>query len=571
MGLFGGNDRVKTTFVGDDQLSPVVRNVRTAISGFKSDMVTGLGVGAGFNLFSLAQSAISGVLTVLPDLTQAWRDDQASQATLQAALQANIDKFDGNTTAIENLITARENLGFSDDSQRQSLAQLVAITKDSTAALNIQRIAMDLARLKGIDLETASLALGKAYEGQTTALARMGIKLAAGTSGMAALEEVSKRVNGQAEAFAKTGAGAIETFNVKVGELQEHLGGALMGPASMFLTWASNVVDVLDGPDGANKALRDLASQIYSVKQAVSPTNEQLLANMTDQLQRWQDTLTQQEFSGTPESFAWLQRLGPSVLRNFGDASADTLADVRALAQSFIDTGQYSEAGFQQFRSAVEQLATPSFNVLTDTWGSTASAIKKGAGTVRAAFHGLPSAMTHAVVDMETTINQGKADITEQFRLLAWQSKHPFANTNYAKWLRGQQTDALDKMKQAVKDGRPDLVEQYRQMVFDIQAELKKLPGTATRVTNAVNSILSAVATINAGHSTNVPSHAIGGTASGTFVAGEYGPEVINIGSAKANVQTAQASRGNGGNVYLDGALVGRWMDRWLGRQLEIA
>lgn len=64
---------------------------------------------------------------------------------------------------------------------------------------------------------------------------------------------------------------------------------------------------------------------------------------------------------------------------------------------------------------------------------------------------------------MKRAIKDGKAGIVEQFRQLAWQSKHPFATVNYEAWLERKQAKAVRLMKQAAKDGRPDVVEQYRQ------------------------------------------------------------------------------------------------------------
>ena len=368
-------------------------NVSKAISGLdklaKQGGLVGSvmqGVGQSFgqmlNPVGLVTSGISALTDIVGDSMAAFREDQVSQAQLRAALEANIESWNGNTDAIEEVIAARMKLGFSDDEQRASLSNIVALVGDVNDSLAVQRDAMDLARLKSISLSDASLILARAYTGNVTALAKMGIHVKKGVSGMEALAGVEERVAGQAEAFSKTSTGAMEAFNVKVGELEEKLGGLLEGPADMFVGWASNIVDVLDGPEGANKKLRDMAAQIYGLRQAASPVTGELMKNLTNQLSLWNDTLTLQEFNGTPESFQWLKDLGPSVLRNFGAASADTLADVRALAQAFIDKFGYSEATFRKFRAAIDEQAVPGFNILTDTWGMTSEQVAENGASM---------------------------------------------------------------------------------------------------------------------------------------------------------------------------------------------
>lgn len=568
MGLFSNDSTVKTTFVGEDKLSPVVRNVRSALGDFKKDVITGVGLGAGLNLFSSAQQALGFVTSAIGDATTAFREDEVSQRQLNAALEANIESWDGNTKAIEDVIAARMKLGFSDDDQRKSLAELIAITKDASQALDIQRTAMDLARLKGTDLETAALALGKAWAGSTTALQRMGIKLDAGVKGMDALAEVQKRVTGQAEAFASTSAGAAEVFNVKVGELQESLGRLISGPAGMFLGWLSNVADVLSGPQGANKEISDFADNIGKTHQAAKEA-AQPIQMMSDRLQTSVDHLNQLQYAITQNSFDWLTRLGPAMVAQ-AEAAGTTIDYMAKLANSVAEAGGSFDDFEYQMRVFL-QTQTGTADVVTGTWGATATSVQRSAGTVKVALRSIPRAVTHAVVDMEQTIGDGKDRITKEFQDLAWQSKHPFANTNYAAWLKQKQAAAVAEMRQAVKDGRPDIVAQYRALIADIQDELQGLPGYAEQVAQDAIASLGAVGTTTTRvwKRTHKKKNAIGGMTSGVSLTGEYGPEVVEWGSAKAHVQPTQASHG-GGDVYLDGQKVGRWVDRYIDRQLQI-
>jgi hypothetical protein len=361
---------------------------------------------------------------------------------------------------------------------------------------------------------------------------------------MAALGEVQKRVAGQAEDWAKTSTGAAEAFNVKVGEMQEKIGSFVDAASQQFIGFLSGVVDVLDGPDGATAGLRDLSKQIYAVHQAAAAGGgESPVARMNRELQAWADTLKLQEFNGTPEAFVWLQRLGPDTLRNFGAASADSMADVRALAQAFIDTGR----PFTEFAATIRQKVAPSFNVLTSAWTGAMEGIEEttqGTSTVvDAMVISLPKKFTLAVVDMKERIKEGKAGIIEQFRDLAWQSKHPFAEKNYAKWLAEKYETATRRMENAARKGRPAIVAQYRKLREAIQVEMALLPRNLARIQERVRDILGRIqaivrTAIGAAFSPGGNGHQIGARASGgpvragqSYLVGEKGPELVTMGS----------------------------------------
>lgn len=230
----------------------------------------GVGVGAAAKAFSLLDSAAAGAVQFLGDATQAALEEEASVAKLGAALRANIPDWDGQTDAIERVLSQRMQLGFSDDEQRKSLALLVAATHDTTKALDIQRTAMDLARLKGIDLASASEALIKVEAGSYRILKSLGIVLKDNATQQDALNAVQAVAAGQAEAYANTNAGKLLVSQVKVGEAMEKFGAVTMplvvaatGGAADAISGLAGTFDVLQGkmPTTAEQA-RDLQKDI---------------------------------------------------------------------------------------------------------------------------------------------------------------------------------------------------------------------------------------------------------------------------------------------------------------------
>jgi hypothetical protein len=94
---------------------------------------------------------------------------------------------------------------------------------------------------------------------------------------------------------------------------------------------------------------------------------------------------------------------------------------------------------------------------------------------------------------MKAAIKSGKAGIIEQFRDLAWQSKHPFAEKNYASWLHEKEALALRRMRRANARGMPGIAQQHRQLAADIRAEYQGLPGYMASIAGQAVSALSVI------------------------------------------------------------------------------
>jgi hypothetical protein len=159
---------------------------------------------------------------------KAAMEEERGIAALTAALKANDPAAVANIEQIEETIRQRQNLAFADDEQRESLAALIGVTRDSKKALDLQRIAMDLARLKGIDLATATGIIGKVSAGNLGILSRYGIVLEEGATATEALAEIQRRSAGQAEEYANTTSGSMESLSMVFGDVVEDIGGALL-------------------------------------------------------------------------------------------------------------------------------------------------------------------------------------------------------------------------------------------------------------------------------------------------------------------------------------------------------
>jgi hypothetical protein len=205
---------VRFRLTADDKVSGPLDRLRGKFdalgkSGGAKSILQGVGLGVGAAAFSALAGAMDDVGAVAGTLIKGAIDEEAGVARLTTAIKENDRAWDGNVAAIEAVIKGRVALGFSDDEQRASLSTLTAVTQDHKKALDLQRTAMDLARLKGIDLQTATDLLGKVYSGNTGILRRYGIAIEKGATATKAIAAVQRIAAGQAEAYGDTTAGAM--------------------------------------------------------------------------------------------------------------------------------------------------------------------------------------------------------------------------------------------------------------------------------------------------------------------------------------------------------------------------
>lgn len=224
------------TWLLRDEVSGPARKAEGALGklaekgGKGSSLMDSLGgaIGGLVSPMGLAVGAAGALVGFLGESAKAAADEQKNIAKMGAALKSAVPGFTGNTDAIEKLIAKREDLGFSDDDLRDSMATLVTSTHDVSQAQDLQATAMDLARLKGVSLATASEALAKANVGSTKELKALGIAVDDTKDKQQVFTAIQKAAAGQAAAYANTSAGKWETFQHKMGDLMETIGDAVL-------------------------------------------------------------------------------------------------------------------------------------------------------------------------------------------------------------------------------------------------------------------------------------------------------------------------------------------------------
>jgi hypothetical protein len=151
--------------------------------------------------------------------------------------------------------------GVLDDNLRPAFRTLLTATGDVRKSQDGLALALDIAAGTGRDLGAVSLALAKAYGGQTTALSRLGAGLSKATLASGDLDlittELTNKFKGQALAAAEGYAGSMARLTVASENAKEIIGKDLLD--------AMQLIAGEEGIGGATTAMEGFATQIGNV------------------------------------------------------------------------------------------------------------------------------------------------------------------------------------------------------------------------------------------------------------------------------------------------------------------
>jgi len=203
------------------------KGISAAEKAFGKFGKTGVAVGAAF----AASTAL--VVAGLTNAVAAAIEDQKSQALLAKQLENTTGASRMTIAATEEFITQMQfATGVADDQLRPALGSLVRATNDLTTGQDLLNLALDVSAGTGRDLETVSLALGKAYNGNLGGLTKLGIALDPNivkTKDFGkAQEELNKQFGGAAAAAANTYEGQLKRLSTVWSELTETIGYAIL-------------------------------------------------------------------------------------------------------------------------------------------------------------------------------------------------------------------------------------------------------------------------------------------------------------------------------------------------------
>ena len=242
-----GSRTLKLSILGDiDNLKKNLDQGSTEVSGF-GDKLGKFGKVAAAAFAAAAAAAVAYAGKLLVDGVKSAIEDEQAQAKLATTLRNVTGATDAQVAATEAYILKQQLLyGVSDNDLRPSFERLTRATKDLDVAQQAQSLAIDIAAGSGKSLEAVSNALGKAYEGNYGALAKLGIGLSAAELKTMSMDEITAKLagtfGGQASVQADTFAGKMARLQQAVNEGKETVGSYVLDALTPMVTMLVNDV-----------------------------------------------------------------------------------------------------------------------------------------------------------------------------------------------------------------------------------------------------------------------------------------------------------------------------------------
>ena len=188
---------------------------------------------AGLAFAAAAAAAGAYAIKIGIDGVKAAIEDEAAQVKLAGALRNATGATEAQIKATENQILKMSlATGISDDKLRPALQRIAISTGDLSKAQDLLAVAMDVSTSTGKPLETVANAIGKAYDGNTAALGKLGIGLSSAELKTMSFTDVQSKLTdlfgGAAAANAETYAGRMERLKVTFDEAKETIGYKLL-------------------------------------------------------------------------------------------------------------------------------------------------------------------------------------------------------------------------------------------------------------------------------------------------------------------------------------------------------
>lgn len=247
----------------------------------------GKAVGKAFLVAGAAAAAYAGKLAI--DGVKSAIEDEKAQAKLALTLQNVAGATDAAVAQTEAYVKQTSlAFGVTDDDLRPSLERLARATGDVTKAQNLQRIALDVAAGSGKSLEAVSNALGKAYEGNTGALGKLGIGLSSAELKTLSFDQITQKLSetfaNQASVQAETFEGKMARLRVSFDEAKETLGAALLPELTKLVDFiTANILPAFEafiagitGEEGLNAGLTKTQALAFQLGQTASKLGKSL-------------------------------------------------------------------------------------------------------------------------------------------------------------------------------------------------------------------------------------------------------------------------------------------------------
>jgi hypothetical protein len=238
---------LKLSILADvDQLKKSLNSANADVEG-SSNKLGDFSKKAGLAFAAAGAAAGAYAVKLAVDGVKSAIEDEAAQIRLATSLKNATGATNEMIVAVEKQILKTSlATGVADDKLRPALSRLALSTGDVTKAQDLLTLALDISQATGKSLDAVANSLGKAYDGNTAALGKLGIGLSAAELKTMSFTDVQGKLSdlfgGAAAANSKTFAGRMEILKVTFDEAKESVGAKLLPIIQQLVEFVVNKV-----------------------------------------------------------------------------------------------------------------------------------------------------------------------------------------------------------------------------------------------------------------------------------------------------------------------------------------
>ena len=197
---------------------------------------------------ALAFAAVGAAATAFAvSAVKAASEDEKARKSLEQTIRANTKATDDQIKSIDTYITKQSiATATTDDVLRPAFARLIRSTNDVAKAQDLLSLSQEIATATGKPLEVITNALGKSFDGQNTALGKLGLGIDATTLKTKSHEEIMQILKGTYKGFIDNEATNAEfkmrQLEIAFSETKEQIGTALLPIMKQFADYLLAVV-----------------------------------------------------------------------------------------------------------------------------------------------------------------------------------------------------------------------------------------------------------------------------------------------------------------------------------------
>jgi hypothetical protein len=235
---------------------------------------------------ALAFAAVGAAVTAFAvSAVKAAAEDEKARKSLEQTIRANTSATNEQIAAIDTYITKQSiATATTDDVLRPAFARLIRSTNDVAKAQDLLSLSQEIATATGKPLETIANALGKSFDGQNTALGKLGLGIDATTLKTKSHEEIMQMLKGTYKGFIDNEATNAEfkmrQLEIAFSETKEQIGTALLPIMKQFADYLLAVVVPnvqalaagLTGNDSVTSGITDATRGAYEFGQQLKTT-----------------------------------------------------------------------------------------------------------------------------------------------------------------------------------------------------------------------------------------------------------------------------------------------------------